>query len=69
MPKPLINAPWILGGDTKEEQEAGLRKLEQLVRSKDAQGFYDKYGRLGYTLNFMDKLYIESTIMMDKARE
>lgn len=46
-----------------------MRKLEDQVRKKDAQGFYDTYSRPGYTLNFMDKIYIESTILFDMVNE
>lgn len=36
------------------------------MRSKDATGFYSKYGRPGLTLSFEDKVYIEMTIMEDE---
>ena len=55
--------PWLLGGPSQAAQEAGMRQLEKLVRDKDAVGFYNKFERPGYTLNFMDKVYIESTIL------
>ena len=48
---------------------AGLRQLENLVREKDSTGFYDKFAAEGTTLTFMDKVYIESTILQDIARE
>ena len=46
-----------------------MRQLEKLVREKDASGFYNKFERPGYTLNFMDKVYIESTILQDTAHQ
>ena len=36
---------------------------------KDIQGYYDAYARDGYTLTFMDKVYIETTILSDLAKE
>ena len=65
----LRDQPWLLGGTNSAAQQAGLRELEKLVRQKDSQGFYDKYEREGYTLSFMDKVYFETTLLFDEARE
>ena len=46
-----------------------MRQLEKLVEEKDSEGFYNQFERTGYTLNFMDKVYIESTILQDTARQ
>ena len=46
-----------------------MRQLEELVRFKDSQGFYNKFAYEGQTLTFFDKVYIESTILDDMARE
>ena len=65
----LRDQPWLLGGTNSAAQKAGLRELERLVRQKDSQGFYDQYEREGYTLSFMDKVYFETTMLFDEARE
>ena len=65
----LKKEPWLLGGTSKGAQEAGMRQLEKLVEEKDSEGFYNQFERTGYTLNFMDKVYIESTILQDTARQ
>ena len=63
----LRKRPELLGGVTTAAQKAGMRQLEELVKFKDSQGFYDQFSRDGITLTFFDKVYIESTILEDTA--
>ena len=63
----LSKRPELLGGVTTAAQKAGMRQLEELVKFKDSQGFYDQFSRDGIALSFFDKVYIESTILEDTA--
>lgn len=40
-----------------------MRELEKLVLKKDAAGFYDSFAEEGESLSFMEKIYIESSLL------
>ena len=65
----LRESPWLLGGPDSVAQQAALKQLERLVRAKDKNGFYNQFEPDGKVLNFIDKVYIESSLLQDRFYE
>ena len=65
----LRESPWLLGGPDSVAQQAALKQLERLVRAKDKNGFYNQFEPDGKVLNFIDKVYIESSLLQDRYYE